>query len=36
MLEISLHLTFFCRKFVRIHQTVKCTPAMEAGITDQK
>lgn len=36
MLEYSLALTFFYHNFVRIHQTLKCTPAMKAGISDHK
>lgn len=36
MLECSLALTFFYHNFVRIHQTLKCTPAMKAGICDHK
>jgi hypothetical protein len=36
MLEYSLALTFFYHNFVRIHQTLKCTPAMKAGIADHK
>lgn len=36
MLECSLVLTFFYHNFVRIHQTLRCTPAMKAGITDHK
>ncbi len=34
MLDYSLSLTFFYHNFVRIHQTLKCTPAMKAGLTD--
>ncbi len=30
----ALALYFFCYNFVRIHKTLKVTPAMEAGITD--
>jgi len=30
---ISLHM--FHYNFIRIHQTIRCTPAMEAGVTDQ-
>lgn len=29
---ISLHM--FHYNFIRIHQTIRCTPAMEAGVTD--
>jgi hypothetical protein len=29
---IALHFAFY--NFVRIHKTLRCTPAMEAGITD--
>jgi IS1 family transposase len=36
MLEYSLAITFFYHNFVRIHQTLKCTPAMKAGIADRK
>lgn len=36
MLEYSLAITFFYHNFVRIHQTIKCTPAMKAGIADRK
>jgi len=36
MLEFSLALTFFYHNFVRIHQTLKSTPAMKAGIADHK
>ena len=34
--EYSLALTFFYHNFVRMHQTLRCTPAMKAGITDHK
>lgn len=27
--------TLFLHNFIRIHQTIRCTPAMEAGVTDQ-
>lgn len=30
---ISLHMMYY--NFVRIHQTIRCTPAMEAGVTDR-
>lgn len=30
---ISLHM--FHYNFIRIHQTIRCTPAMAAGVTDQ-
>jgi hypothetical protein len=30
---ISLHMLHY--NFVRIHQTIRCTPAMAAGVTDQ-
>lgn len=30
---VSLHM--FHYNFIRVHQTIRCTPAMEAGITDQ-
>ena len=36
MLDYSLALTFFYHNFVRIHQTLRCTPAMKAGIADHK
>jgi hypothetical protein len=36
MLEYSLALTFFYHNFVRIHQTLRCTPAMKAGIANHK
>ncbi len=36
MLERSLALTFFYHNFVRIHQTLRCTPAMKAGLADHK
>jgi IS1 family transposase len=36
MLGYSLALTFFYHNFVRIHQTLRCTPAMKAGISDHK
>ncbi len=36
MLDYSLALTFFHHNFVRIHQTLRCTPAMKAGIADHK
>ena len=36
MLDYSLTLTIFCHNFVRVHQTIKCTPAMKAKITDHK
>jgi hypothetical protein len=29
---IALHFAFY--NFVRIHKTLRCTPAMEAGLTD--
>ena len=34
MLDYSLSMTFFYHNFVRIHQTLRMTPAMKAGITD--
>jgi IS1 family transposase len=34
-LEHSLAVYFMYYNFVRIHQTIRCTPAMEAGITDR-
>jgi IS1 family transposase len=36
MLYYSLALTFFYHNFVRIHQTLRMTPALKAGITDHK
>ena len=36
MLEYSLALTFFYHNFVRIHQSLRVTPAMKAGIADHK
>ncbi|HWS73382.1 MAG TPA: IS1 family transposase, partial [Thermoanaerobaculia bacterium] len=30
---IALHMMHY--NFVRIHQTIRCTPAMEAGVTDR-
>ncbi|MEN6451715.1 MAG: IS1 family transposase [Thermoguttaceae bacterium] len=36
MLEYSLAITFFYHNFVRIHQTLRSTPAMKAGIADHK
>ena len=36
MLHYSLALTFFYHNFVRIHQTLRSTPAMKAGIADHK
>ena len=36
MLDFSLSLTFFYHNFVRLHQTLRCTPAMKAGIADHK
>ena len=34
MLHWSLALTFFYHNFVRIHQTLRCTPAIKAGVAD--
>lgn len=31
--SVSLHMFWY--NFIRIHQTIRCTPAMAAGITDQ-
>ncbi len=31
--HISLHYMYY--NFCRIHQTLRCTPAMEAGVTDR-
>jgi len=36
MLKYSLALTFFYHNLVRIHQTLRRTPAMKAGIADHK
>ena len=34
-LKAALALHFAYYNFCRIHTTIRCTPAMEAGITDQ-
>jgi IS1 family transposase len=31
--SVALHMFWY--NFIRIHQTIRCTPVMEAGITDQ-
>ena len=31
----ALSIYFMHYNFVRIHQTIRCSPAMEAGVTDQ-
>jgi IS1 family transposase len=36
MLAYSLAITFFYHNFVRIHQTLKTTPAIKAGVADRK
>ncbi len=36
MLAYSVALTFFYHNFVRIHQTLRMTPAMKAGLTKHK
>lgn len=36
MLEFSVAITFFYHNFVRIHQSLRMTPAMKAGITAHK
>jgi hypothetical protein len=36
MLAYSVALTFFYHNFVRIHQTLRSTPAMKAGVSDHK
>ncbi len=36
MLAYSLAITFFYHNFVRVHQTLKTTPAIKAGLTDRK
>ena len=33
--EHALAIYFMHYNFVRIHQTLRCTPAMEAGVTDR-
>jgi hypothetical protein len=30
---VSLHMMYY--NFIGIHQTIRCTPAMEAGVTDR-
>jgi hypothetical protein len=36
MLAYSVAITFFYHNFVRIHQSLRMTPAMKAGITRHK
>ena len=36
MLAYSLAITFMYHNFVRVHQTLKTTPAIKAGITDRR
>lgn len=36
MLYYSLAITFFYHNFVRIHQTIRCTLAQKAGLSDHK
>jgi IS1 family transposase len=36
MLAYSVAITFMYHNFVRIHQTLKSTPALKAGVTDRK
>ena len=36
MLSYSVAITFFYHNFVRIHQTLRSTPAMKAGVADHK
>jgi hypothetical protein len=36
MLYYSLAITILYHNFVRIHQTIRCTPAMKAGVCDHK
>lgn len=36
MLAYSVAITFMYHNFVRIHQTIKSTPAMKAGVADRK
>ena len=36
MLAYSIAITFMYHNFVRIHQTLRMTPAMKAGITSHK
>ncbi len=32
---INLHMMHYNFNFIRIHQTIRCTPAMAAGVTDR-
>jgi hypothetical protein len=36
MLAYSVAITFMYHNFVRIHQTLKSTPALRAGVADRK
>ena len=36
MLAYSITITFCYHNFVRVHQTLKTTPAVKAGIADRK
>jgi hypothetical protein len=36
MLACSVALTFFYHNFVRIHQTLRSTPAIKTGVSDHK
>jgi hypothetical protein len=36
MLAYSIAIMFMYHNFVRIHQTLRSTPAMKAGVTDHK
>ncbi len=36
MLAYSVAITFMYHNFVRVHMTLKTTPAIKAGITDRK
>ena len=33
MLNVALHMMYY--NFVRVHKTLRVTPAMEAGVTDR-
>ncbi len=36
MLALSFAITIFYHNFVRVHQTLKTTPAVKSGIADHK
>ena len=36
MLEYSAAIMFFYHNFVRMHQTIRMTPALKAGVADHK